>query len=369
MRTSTRRTIVVRDAVADLLRRGKAISEALAVVVGHAIVGTVEGQASNTRVALDAGSLLETRSHVLGDLAEDGDLALDDLLLRAVAHVARDVVDEALLGAFVEDLLPQGAGGLEVFGTDLGEEGDGLADEVAVRLVEVDGALAEGDWLDGAQVRWARALVVEGHVAVTLEVGHPVWHAGCVDWQLLVVDTDTVAVGVWVGEQTGLEDRVCRRLNAWRQVRRVEGDLLDLGEVVLYVLVQVELANLAERELVVRPDVGQVEDVDALVLPELLGLLGGHGLPADVPAWVVALLNGVVKVLLSVVWGVVRRVFLSDEACALLALHVHLAIDPIAVLVDELLGVSSVSVHFSPAVRDAAVTHQDHDLVDRLWVL
>merc|ERR1712014_70638 len=81
VRTSTRRTVVVGDAVADLLWRGETISEALAVVVGHAIVGAVEGQSSDTRVALDAGGLLKARGNVLGDLAEDGDLALDDLPL------------------------------------------------------------------------------------------------------------------------------------------------------------------------------------------------------------------------------------------------------------------------------------------------
>ena len=47
----------------------------------------------------------------------------------------------------------------------------------------------------------------------------------------------------------------------------VESNLLDLGEVVLCVLVEEELSDLAERELLVGPDVGQVEDVDPLLLP------------------------------------------------------------------------------------------------------
>ena len=83
------------------------------------VVGAVEGQAGDTLVALDAGSLLEAASDVLGDLAEDGDLALDDLVLLARAHVAADVLDEALACAVVKHLLPQDARCVEVFRTDL----------------------------------------------------------------------------------------------------------------------------------------------------------------------------------------------------------------------------------------------------------
>lgn len=47
----------------------------------------------------------------------------------------------------------------------------------------------------------------------------------------------------------------------------------------------------------------------------------------------------------------------------------HLSIDPITVLVDKLQSVSRVTVHESVAVRDAAITHENHDLMDRFRVL
>ncbi len=59
-------------------------------------------------------------------------------------------------------------------------------------------ALAELDRRDGAEVGRAGALVEKRHLAVALEVGHLVWDARGVDGQLLVVDTDAVAVGVGV---------------------------------------------------------------------------------------------------------------------------------------------------------------------------
>lgn len=367
MRTGARSTVV--QALTARLLRVHAVGALVGTIVSHSVVRPVEAEASNTRISLDTSSLLKTGGKVVGDLAEDTNLALDDLLNRAVAHVAGDVADEALASTLVPDILPQGAWGVEVLGADLAEEADGFANEAAMDLVEIDGTLAEGDGLNGAQVGRARALVEESHVAVTLEVGNAVGCACRVGGELLVVGADTVTVGIGVGEETRLQDGVGRGLNSRRHVGRVESDLLDLGKVVLHVLVQEELANLAERELLLRPDVSQVEDVDALLLPELLSLLGGHGLPADVPARVVLALNSVVEILLRVVGAVVRRVRLGHERSALLALHVHLAVDPIAVLVDKLQCVAGVTVHLAPAVGNTTVTHKDHDLVDRLGVL
>lgn len=367
MSPSARSAIVSRHATS--LVGVHAVGALVAAIVRHAVVGTVEAQTSNARVTLNAGSLLKARGDIIGNLAENGDLALDDLLAGAVAHVAGDVADHALAGALVEDALPQCARGVEVLGADFGQEADGVADEGAVHLVEVDAAVAEADGLDGAEVSGAAALVVEGHVAVALEVATAVRGAAGVGGELLVVGADAVTVGVGVGEEAGLEDGVGRGLDARRHVGGVESDLLDLGEVVLDVFIEEELSNLAQRELLLRPDVGQVEDVDLLLLPELLGLLRGHGLEADVPAGVVTSLNRIEQILLGVVRAVVGRVLLCDKRVALLALHVHLCVDPVAVLVDELESVAGVTVHLAPAVGDTAVTHKDHDLVDGLGVL
>jgi hypothetical protein len=365
--TSTRSTVV--HAHSASLLRVHAIGTLVGAIIGHTVVRAIEAQASDARVSLDTSRLLKTSGKVVRHFTEDSNLALDDLLDRAVAHVAGDVANEALAGALVPDALPQGARAVEVFRADLAEEADGFADEAAVDFVEVDGALAEGDGLDGAEVGGPGALVEEGHVAVALEVGDAVGCAGGVGGELLVVGADAVTVGVGVGEEARLQDRVGRRLDARRHVGRVESDLLDLGKVVLGVLVQEELADLAERELLLGPDVGQVEDVDALLLPQVFGLLGGHGLPADVPAREVLALDGVVQVLLRVVGAVVGGVLLGHERGALLALHVHLTVDPLAVLVDELHCVAGVTVHLAPAVGDTTVTHEDHNLVDRLGVL
>ena len=152
-------------------------------------------------------------------------------------------------------------------------------------------------------------------------------------------------------------------------MRGIEGDLLDFGKVVLGVLVQDEFANLAERELVVGPDVGEIEDVDLVVLPELFGLLGRHGLYFERPLGAISLVDRVVEVLGRVVGSVVGAVLLGDETSALLGDHVELAVHPFADLIGELDGVSKIAVHLTITVWNTSITHQNHDLVNRLWVL
>lgn len=109
-----------------------------------------------------------------------------------------------------------------------------------------------------------------------------------------------MAVGVWVGEKAGLEDRVGRSFNTWDHVGGREGGLLDFGEVVFRVLVESEAAEAAEGNFGLRPDLGEVEDVPA----ELLGLLGAQDLDVAGPRRVLAAGDGTEKVL-----GVPVRVF------------------------------------------------------------
>lgn len=132
----------------------------------------------------------------------------------------------------------------------------------------------ELDRVDGRQVVGARALVVEGHGAVALEVRRLVARPRGVDWQLLVVDPDAVPVRIRIRKESALQHGIGAGLDAWWQVRWVEGYMLSLGKVVDGILVEGEVADLGQRELLLRPDVGEVEDVDLLLLPQLLGFLG-----------------------------------------------------------------------------------------------
>ena len=99
-----------------------------------------------------------------------------------------------------------------------------------------------------------------------------------------MVRAHAVAVRVGVAEDAGQQHLVRARRDAGYEVRRREGGLLDLREVVLRVAVEGHLAHMDERVVAVRPHLGEVERVEAVV-----GGLGvGHHLHRQRPGREVA---------------------------------------------------------------------------------
>ena len=88
---------------------------------------------------------------------------------------------------------------------------------------------------------------------------------GPVDRQLEVVRADPVQVGVGVAEEPPEQHLVGGRTDAGDHVARLEGGLLDLGEVVLRVAVEDHPADLDERVVPVGPHLGEVEGVEPVV--------------------------------------------------------------------------------------------------------
>lgn len=74
-----------------------------------------------------------------------------------------------------------------------------------------------------ALVVGAPPLVIDGHETITLEVGNR--DERLVDGELLVVDTETVAMSIRVREQTRLEDWIGGGLDTRNEVRRGERSL------------------------------------------------------------------------------------------------------------------------------------------------
>lgn len=196
-----------------------------------------------------------------------------------------------------------------------------------------------------------------------------------------------VPVGVGVREKTRLEHGVGGRLDTMDEMRRRERDLLDLREVVLYVLVEGDLADGAKRVVGVRPDLGQVENV----VTELLGLLSRHGLlrnrlatprrtrwkakfrtyDVDSPRREPASLD-ILEQELSTVVGILASklasLSVSESLEAAVLAKMNLDIMEFALAVHKLEGVTRVAVHVVEAFGSSTVREQGHDLVDRLRV-
>lgn len=197
MRTTDRSTIRFPTTQPHTLS-SHSISNPIPLIPRHAIMRAIELHTLNARISLYTRRLLKPTSQILTHLPKDANLTLDDLFLLAVRHMARDIADEPLLSLRVKDFLPQVARGVEILWSDLGQERHGVGGEVRVRLIEIDLAVFETDWLDGREVVRAAALVEERHGTVALEVSHAVVGSRGVDGELLVVHADAVAVRVGV---------------------------------------------------------------------------------------------------------------------------------------------------------------------------
>lgn len=263
-----------------------------------------------------------------------------------------DVVDEVvLLAGRAAKNFPQPCGLDKVLVSDGDLLRSNSANPFLVLLCWLDGLV--GHWaVRGVIIRVGAIVAINGHKAIALrgvECAH-----GAINGDLLVVDAETVTVGVGVGKKAGLEDRIGRGLNTGNQVRWGEGNLLNLGEVILGVLVQGELANLAKRHLTLRPHLGQIEDVPA----ELFGLLGRKDLNVDSPSRVVTLLDRVEEIL-SVPVGVLTSQLASfvvgEVLDALIRLEMDLNVIEGAVLLGKLEGVAGITVHVAVGVRSATV--------------
>ena len=156
-----------------------------------------------------------------------------------------DVVDQVGSVLRAHDLSVQGSG--------LGEITVGVGGSVSLdQAANSEGAQCEALVLDGASeavglvVRGGSLVAIHVHGAVSLVVGHS-GSEGAVDGDLVIVGSESMSVGVGVGEESALEHSIIGGLNAGNHVAWGEGGLLGLGEVVLGVAVQHQLADWEDR--------------------------------------------------------------------------------------------------------------------------
>ena len=282
--------------------------------------------------------------------------------VRDAGHGAGGVVEQALL--FVRVHQPEQVAGL------------GEVVVVFLAVVPVVGRAVQGQWrlavpgllaplaeAVGLVADLGRRVAVHAHGAVAVVAVERA--ARLVDRDLVVVHAQPVALRVAVGEQPALQHPVGREANARHHVGGGEGGLLDLGEIVVRVAVELPLADLDQRVVLLRPHLGQVEGMEAVV-----GRVGlGHDLHAQLPPGELAALDRVIQVAL------VALAVLADQGAglgigqvpdALLADVVELHPEALAGLVDQAVGVAAEAVHVPVGRRDAAVAHDDGDLVQRL---
>lgn len=110
-----------------------------------------------------------------------------------------------------------------------------------------------------------RSLIsIDAHGTITLTIGNTssVW---AVNWDLIVVSSESVTMGVRVREKSTLEHFVHRRFHTRDEVSRGESRLLSVLEVVLWVSVEDQFTNSDKRIVRMRPDLGDIENVPSVL--------------------------------------------------------------------------------------------------------
>ncbi|OPZ22829.1 MAG: hypothetical protein BWZ10_00217 [candidate division BRC1 bacterium ADurb.BinA364] len=180
----------------------------------------------------------------------------------------------------------------------------------------------------------------------------------------MVVQAKAIALRVAVGEQPPLQHLVGREADAGHDVGGIERRLFDFGEVVFGILVQLQHADVDQRIILVRPDLGQVEGIEG----ELRRVFFRDDLDFHIPARKVAFFDALEEVALVALAAFAddRLGFGVGQALdALPGLEVELDPETLVFGVDQAEGMAAVAVHVAVGQRNAALAHGDGDLVQR----
>mmetsp|Transcript_6797 Transcript_6797/g.25364 ORF Transcript_6797/g.25364 Transcript_6797/m.25364 type:complete len:338 (-) Transcript_6797:82-1095(-) len=176
-----------------------------------------------------------------------------------------------------------------------------------------------------------------------------------------------MSVGIVVGKETTLQQLVRRCLNSWNQICWGECTLLSFCKVVLWVSVENQATVLQEWIILIRPYLGDVKHIKAVVG----SLCNWHNLHVCLPCSNSSLLNVVEEITSGPVWVlsshllclVVAKVFDSG-----LGLVVKLDPELLALSIHPLVSVGGESVQVSERVWSSTVRKQEHHLVHGLWI-
>ena len=206
-------------------------------------------------------------------------------------------------------------------------------------------------------------VAVDHHIAISDYICH-LGAVRAVDGDHFEVGSESVAVGVRVGEQSPLQNAVSGWTHTRHKVTWRESRLLGVGEIVLAVAIKHYLANLDERVVLLADNFGGVKDVPLVV---------GHicfrdSLHAQLPLCSLPLVyvshqvpKCVIRVFEQGLRLAIREVF-NARQCS----DVYLDPEGISVFVFPPKRVSSILMHMSKPIRSSSVAEIDHILVGAL---
>lgn len=304
-------------------------------------------------------SFLESSLEVGMNSSEDFHNSFLDIWV-AVLDGSNDVFNKTFAASVVEGLGPEECR-LTVVVVIIGVVAGGLSVEFEDMLLGIRSLHSS---VEGIRVMVGSIclVVTVSHETISLSVVH-CSSVRTVDRELDVVGSKTMEMSIGVTEDSSLEHLVWGEFDTRNDVGRSEGGLFDFGKVVDWVSVQNDLSHGDQRELAMRPDLGDIERIPF----ELICLFLSHDLNVEGPFRELALFDSVVQIsdgVIRISCGQLESLLGREVLDLLVGLGMEFAPEMLSILVDKLEGVGSISVHVTVSIRSSSIAEQEHDLVD-----
>jgi len=209
-------------------------------------------------------TLCDARSEFRVDFLEVLELFLFGCLI-ACTKVASKIVHSALSHTLVKDLVEQ----VTRLCVDVVRVVISISADWSISWLVVNGVCfvclhrTELTWF----VVWSLSIAVQVHDSVSLIVsGSKSCSEWAVDWNLMVVGSKTMSVGVSVIDESSLQHLAVRCFNAWNEMGRSKCGLLSFRVEVLRISIQGKLSNLDQWNFGLWPNFGNIVDIPMVLL-------------------------------------------------------------------------------------------------------
>jgi len=242
----------------------------------------------------------------------------------------------------------------------------GVPANLSIKVLSMDGIRLVLNWAVqtvGLVVGVAVLSAVDTHGAITSDVVAHSGSVGAVDWDLIIVSTKSVSVGVGVIQKSSLEHSVIAGLNSRDQVGGCEGGLLCLSVIVGGVAVEHNLSDWDQWVVTVGPHFCDIKNIESIFFSIFLR----HNLNKPGPRGEVALFDVVVEVVCSelrVLDSHGGGLCSGEVLNALVGLIVVLHIMNVSLCVNPFESVAAVAVYVTVTLGGATVAHKNSDLVE-----
>merc|ERR1712172_90854 len=176
----------------------------------------------------------------------------------------------------------------------------GIFLNVISRSTKRIGIVIRASFLVSINCHWAVSLIALGLCTV-----------GTIDWDLQIICTQAVTMGVGIREQSSLQHFIRARFNSGHQMGRAKSQLFNFSKIISWIAIECQFSSLNQRKFTMGPYFGQIKWVEF----PIFSFLKTHDLNVHCVRGIISLSNGVVQITNSEIW------IISSHIVSLLAIE------------------------------------------------